>query len=1074
MFYIVQIILWLLFLLFISSKIKRKNIRIIFSIIASLVSTLEIVSVYMTERFLDYRFYNHMNANAVEGQVFQFGTQILVFVGLFIILSGLFYFISKKMNNSLIRHNKVFIPMVLIFFILLSIPHGILNETYQLYKILNAKQKSFNQALKDVGIPPKQYITPEYLTAEKGKNIIVISIESLEQGFLGKNFNNLTPNLTQLSQKWTYFNHMPVGPGSGWTSGSLYTHQVGVPAFFKGQGNDFFQGSKKVKLTGLGHILNKAGYNIKYLVGHAEFSGMSDILTAYNIPVVSEKNSIGKYPSTDVGLNDYDLFKEAKLQINQFQQQKGKPFALFLSTINTHFPNGIYDKRMEKFISKKDNNLEFSVAAVDYLIGDFLKFLKEKKLLENTSIYIFPDHTLMGSSGPVLEKLKKSKRQIYLITNVKRNIVNKDTNKMIYQIDLPRIIIDGAEIKTNANFLTDFIKIDDKIDFLNKHRVEITSLNAASVLRSNFRQGIDITLKENNLIIKSGIVNKQVSLTGKESIIDFTFNSEAVLISTRRVNRHNAFTVYPYDKNFKRLHLLVYIKDNKLYQAYFGNKQSIGLYKKGQDIAYSQKDIQNILLSNTLYKTEEPVKQTFKSIISITSSEFVTNRTIGSKIQVKNKTFGLSRGLNLLTVDQNGTYHLDKFDTYGSQQDAGKFLVKIENLVKHHNFFAIASCDAIKSNYPGFKEKLSKLNFKVLQTLNGRFAYIAYTDKNNNIKEYSSKTSLSHVIPSYIKPLSKKEVKEIKKKMIQNNLEANNYAKDKNRFIAHAGGQIDGHTYTDSLDALDLSYKKGFRLFELDITKTSDNIYVAGHDWKHWAKITGYIGKLPPDRETFKKEKIYEKYTSMDITDINEWFKNHPDAILVTDKVNTPKDFSEKFIDKSRLMMELFTWDAVKEGIDAGIKSSMPTGSILDTIKGDKIAYLKELGITDIASSRRIINSQKAFVKSIVDSGIHIYAFHVNFDKGKDEKYVVCEERNYFYGMYADNWDFNAVLDCNKKQDTKILAMTKNVSFKKINTLKEMPMQYLNMKPILIERFTGSKGQGYILFKGYVNQRRSS
>ncbi len=1018
MFITTQIIVWLLFLLFILSRIKRKYIRVVFSIIASLLSTFEILSVYLTGRLLDFRFYNHINLNAVEGQAFQFGIQIFVFLFIFILLSGLFYFVSKKMANSAVSKNKISIPVLMVSFALLLIPHGILNETYQLYKILSAKEKGFSQALNDLNIPPDLYITPDQLIAESGKNIIVISIESLEQGFLGRNFDSLTPNLTALSHKWTYFNHMPVGPGSDWTSGSLYTYQVGVPAFFKGQGNDFFQGVKKVKLTGLGNILNKAGYNIRFVVGHADFAGMSDLLSAYNIPVVSEKNCIGKYPpNAHVGLNDYDLFTEAKLQVNQLQQHQDKPFALFLTTINTHWPNGIYDKRMEKFISNKNNDLEFSVAAVDFLVGDFINYLKEKNLLENTSVYIFPDHTLMGSTGVVLDKLRKSKRQIYLITNAKSNTLKKDTNKTIYQIDLPRIIVDGATITTNANFLTDFIQEDNKIDFINKHSVEIASLNAASINKTNFKDGINITLKKNDLIIKSANTNKKITLNGKEAVIDFTFNPELVLIDTKRVNKDNAFEMAQYDEDYKRLHLLAFTKNNKLYQAYLGNKQSIGLFKKGESISFDKQDIQNILLSNLLFKakTKKTIKQTInydKSIVSITSSAYVASKSIPSKIKVYDKTYTLGRGLNLLTVNQYGVYHLETFDTYGSPNDTERFLVRIENIMKQHKFFAIASHDAVKNNYPGFQEKLSNLNFRLLQTLNGRSAYIAYTDEKYTIKEYSSKTSLSYIVSGFIKPLSK-EI--IKKNRIKNNIEANNYAKDKNRFIAHAGGQIEGHKYTNSLEALNNSYNKGFRLFELDIVKTSDNVYVAAHDWKYWAKITAYTGNLPPDRKTFKKQKVFKKYSTLDISDINKWFKNHPDAILVTDKVNTPKEFSEKFTDKNRLMMELFTWEAVKEGISAGIKSSMPTGNILNKIKGDKIAYLKRLGVTDIAISRSVINSNKALLKSIVDAGIHLYAFHVHNNKGEDEKYIVCKERYYFYGMYADSWDFNATIDCGKK-----------------------------------------------------------
>ena len=248
------------------------------------------------------------------------------------------------------------------------------------------------------------------------------------------------------------------------------------------------------------------------------------------------------------------------------------------------------------------------------------------------------------------------------------------------------------------------------------------------------------------------------------------------------------------------------------------------------------------------------------------------------------------------------------------------------------------------------------------------------------------------------------------------NKDANLYRKDINRFIAHAGGKIDGHAYTNSLEALNINYNKGFRLFELDIIKTSDNIYVAAHDWKGWSKFTNYKDNLPPSREKFKELKILNKYTSMDMDDINQWFKEHNDARLVTDKINTPIDFSKKFVDKSRLMMELFTWEAVDKAIYAKIKSPMPTFSLLKEIWGDEGRYLKKLGITDIVGSRRIMDKDKDKNRlvRIINADINVYAFHVNFDQGKDEKYVLCEEGNYFYGIYADKWDFNISIDCSK------------------------------------------------------------
>lgn len=49
--------------------------------------------------------------------------------------------------------------------------------------------------------------------------------------------------------------------------------------------------------------------------------------------------------------------------------------------------------------------------------------------------------------------------------------------------------------------------------------------------------------------------------------------------------------------------------------------------------------------------------------------------------------------------------------------------------------------------------------------------------------------------------------------------------------IAHAGGGIDGHIYTDSLEAINNSYDNGARLFDIDLRFTSDLEIVLRHDW---------------------------------------------------------------------------------------------------------------------------------------------------------------------------------------------------------------------------------------------------
>lgn len=235
-------------------------------------------------------------------------------------------------------------------------------------------------------------------------------------------------------------------------------------------------------------------------------------------------------------------------------------------------------------------------------------------------------------------------------------------------------------------------------------------------------------------------------------------------------------------------------------------------------------------------------------------------------------------------------------------------------------------------------------------------------------------------------------------------------ASEADRFIAHAGGAVGGHTYTNSLDALDHNYERGFRLFELDIIETADGAFVAAHDWEHWSRITGYTGELPPSRETFLSHRIHGRFTPLDMAAINDWFERHGDATLVTDKVDRPVEFAARFTDRSRLMMELFSIEAVKAARDAGIRAVM-TGDLLAVLGADKVKALEFLRVGDVALSRRVIGANVVLLDELREAGIRVYVFHVGH-ANRDERWVVCRDMDIVYGLYADNWSFESVPDC--------------------------------------------------------------
>ena len=121
--------------------------------------------------------------------------------------------------------------------------------------------------------------------------------------------------------------------------------------------------------------------------------------------------------------------------------------------------------------------------------------------------------------------------------------------------------------------------------------------------------------------------------------------------------------------------------------------------------------------------------------------------------------------------------------------------------------------------------------------------------------------------------------------------------------------------------------------------------------------------------------------------------------------------FAQQFVDKNRLIMELFLLEAVKEALDVGILSAMPSENVVDKLEGDQVAGLKNLGVQHIAVSRRKIAKKKDFFLGLKEAGIKVYVYHVNQDVGKDEAYVVLNEMGFIYGLYADKWQINGIRD---------------------------------------------------------------
>ena len=361
----------------------------------------------------------------------------------------------------------------------------------------------------------------------------------------------------------------------------------------------------------------------------------------------------------------------------------------------------------------------------------------------------------------------------------------------------------------------------------------------------------------------------------------------------------------------------------------------------------------------------------------------------------------IERGLTILHFDKDKKIEYKTFDTYGSQEEVEELLATLSKMLKANSKIAILAHDSAAAGLVGYEKQLLDLGLIKLSILKGRQAYIMH-NLNGVITEQVDDNSITKTLN--VPTITESEIVYFPKETFE-------FTPNINRYIAHAGGEVNGIKSTNSKNALDENYKKGFRIFELDIIETSDGKLVAAHDWNMWARFTDYTGALPPTHAQFMKQKIYGDYITMDMDGINTWFKNHPDATLVTDKVNDPIAFAEAFVDKERLIMELFSVMAVEKASEHGIHAMMSQEPLM-AINGDKTNFLKVNNVKHVALSRRIITSQKKLMLQLKDAGIMVYVYNVNFDPGKDEKYVQDNELGLVYGMYADKW----ISDMNPKK----------------------------------------------------------
>lgn len=141
---------------------------------------------------------------------------------------------------------------------------------------------------------------------------------------------------------------------------------------------------------------------------------------------------------------------------------------------------------------------------------------------------------------------------------------------------------------------------------------------------------------------------------------------------------------------------------------------------------------------------------------------------------------------------------------------------------------------------------------------------------------------------------------------------------------------VGGQYYTNCLEAVQDSLRRGFRYVELDLLTTTDGYLVGGHDW---SRVRQYAGMEDTEEKPLSRQELLEarsrwKYTFLFAEDIRCIMDENPDMVLVTDKVQDFELLKREIPYADRMVVEAFDCHNYLQALRAGFNNCVVFGRV--------------------------------------------------------------------------------------------------------------------------------------------------
>ncbi len=282
----------------------------------------------------------------------------------------------------------------------------------------NVDKKTLSDFYHDKAKQDKKVKNKKYTGIAKGKNLIVIQVEALQQFPINLKYNGkeVTPYLNKLIKNSIYFKNFYYQARIGNTAdaeflsnNSLYPrqHMGGIP----------YVNYATNKYHSLAKALKAEGYSTHAFHGFkGSFWNRATMYQSLGFDTFTSLKDFSKNKNFGMGINDIDFFKESLDKLEKMKKDN-KPFFSFFVTLSSHHPYDNFEKNYPFDIKGLEGTTlgKFLRAAnyADKAIASFIADLKKRGIYDDSLIAIYGDHNAVAKTMDYAQMKKLFNKQAF-------------------------------------------------------------------------------------------------------------------------------------------------------------------------------------------------------------------------------------------------------------------------------------------------------------------------------------------------------------------------------------------------------------------------------------------------------------------------------------------------------------------------------------------------------------------------------------------------------------------------------------------------------------------------------------